>query len=203
MTVRLLIASNNQDKIREFREIFADLPLTLTHPAAEGLTLEPEETGQTFTENAIIKAMAFARATGLLTLADDSGLEVDALGGEPGVHSARYCGTAKDDHAGRYRLVLQKLAESGVPWEQRTARYRCVVAVAVGDRLVGTVEGTVEGYIAYQPKGSGGFGYDPVFYVPEYNCTMAELTPAQKHAISHRGRAARAAIPLLRQALGL
>ena len=143
---------------QEYQEILADLPFQLTQPVAEGLTLDPEETGTTFEENAIIKATAFAQASGLLTLADDSGLEVDALGGEPGVFSARYGDTAKDDHAGRYRLLLDKLAANNVSWAERTARFRCVVAIAFKDRLIGTAQGSVEGVIAYEPKGSGGLG---------------------------------------------
>lgn len=197
MALTLLVATNNRHKLEEFQEILAALPLQLTHPGAEGLALEPAETGATFEENAIIKATAFARASGLPTLADDSGLEVDALAGEPGVFSARYGDTAKDDHAGRYRLLLEKLAARNLSWAERTARFRCVVAVSLPDRLIGTAQGSVEGFIAFEPKGSGGFGYDPVFFIPDMNRTMAELSPAQKHSISHRGRAARAAIPLL------
>jgi XTP/dITP diphosphohydrolase len=195
--MKLLIATNNLNKVQELQEILADLPLAITTPAQEGLTLDPEETGATFEENAIIKACAFAQASGLLTLADDSGLEVDALGGEPGVYSARYGGTAKDDHAGRNRLVLDKLITLNVPWTERTGRFRCVIALATPDRLIGTVQGTVEGYIAYEPKGSNGFGYDPIFFVPEFNQTLAEVPSAQKHSISHRGRAGRAAAKLV------
>ncbi|MDM8530667.1 XTP/dITP diphosphatase [Anaerolineales bacterium HSG25] len=192
---KLLIATNNAHKIEEFQEILADLPYTLTSPKQEGLNLDPEETGTTFEANAIIKAEAFAQASGLLTLADDSGLEVDALDGAPGVYSARYGDTAKDDHVGRYQLLLEQLAD--VPTEQRTARFRCVIALATPNKIVGTVDGAVEGRIATAPKGSGGFGYDPVFFVPELDKIMAELTSAQKHAISHRGRAGKALIPLL------
>ena len=200
---KLLIASNNRHKIEEYQEILADLPLTITYPAAEGIELEPAETGATFEENAIIKASAFARASRLPTLADDSGLEVDALAGEPGVISARYGNTAREDHAGRYRLLLEKLAAKNVAWAERTARFRCVIALAMENKLIGTVQGTIEGFIAYKPKGQGGFGYDPVFFVPEFNLTLAEMTSAQKHSISHRGRAARAAIPLIGQLLKL
>lgn len=195
MTTKLLIATNNPDKIAEYQEIFAKLPLTLTSPAEEGVWLDPDETGATFEENALLKVKEFAAASGLLTLADDSGLEIDTLNGRPGVYSARYGNTAKDDQEGRRQLVLRQMA--AIPWEQRTARFRCVIALALNDRIIGTVDGTVEGYIDYQAKGSGGFGYDPIFYLPEFDCTMAELSSAQKHAISHRGRAARAAIPLL------
>lgn len=197
--MKLLIATNNLNKVQELREILADPPLAITTPAQEGLTLDPEENGTTFEENAIIKAQAFAQASGLLTLADDSGLEVDALGGEPGVYSARYGGTAKDDHAGRNRLVLDKLAALNVPWPERTGRFRCVIALATPEGLLGTVEGVVEGYIAYEPKGSNGFGYDPIFFVPEFNQTLGEAPSPQKHSISHRGRAARAAGLLIAQ----
>src|SRR5262245_59915090 len=128
--LKLLIATNNQNKVRELREILVDLPVGVTYLADEGITLDPEETGITFQENAILKAQAFAQASSLLTLADDSGLEVDALGGEPGVYSARYGGLSKDDHVGRCHLVLNKLAAKNVPWAERTARFRCVIALA-------------------------------------------------------------------------
>jgi XTP/dITP diphosphohydrolase len=197
--VKLLIATNNLHKIGEYQEILAELPVELTYPANEGLTLDPEETGTTFEENALIKARAFVEASGLPTLADDSGLEVDALGGEPGVYSARYGNTARYDQIGRYQLVLDKLTAKNLPWAERTARFRCVVAVARDGGTIDTVEGTVEGFIAYEPQGSGGFGYDPIFYVPEFDRTLAQMTSAEKHRISHRGRAARAALPLIKR----
>ncbi len=201
---KLLIATNNIHKIDEYQEILADLPFTITYPANEGLLLDPEETGTTFEENAIIKAKAFAEASGLLTLADDSGLEVDALRGEPGVYSARYGNSAKDDHAGRCQMVLQKLAALNVPWAERTARFRCVIALATKEKLLGTVEGRVEGFINYEPKGSGGFGYDPIFFFPEFNQTLAEVSSTQKHSVSHRGKAGRAVTALLESSsLGL
>ena len=196
---RLLIATNNAHKLIEYQEIFADLPLTITSLANEGITLDPEETGVTFAENAILKANAFAHASGLPTLADDSGLEIDALNGEPGVYSARYGNTAKDDHVGRYQIVLNKLND--VPWSQRTARFKCVIAISTPTEVIGTVEGTVEGIINFEPLGENGFGYDPVFFIPEFDKTMAQVSSAQKHSISHRGRAARAAIPLIGQVL--
>lgn len=195
--LKLLIASNNHNKVKEYQEILADLPIAVTYLADEGITLDPEETGATFEANAIIKAEAFAATSGLLTLADDSGLEIDALGGEPGVYSARYGGTAKNDHVGRCHLVLNKLAERNVPWEQRTARFRCVIALSVPDQLIGTVDGTVEGIIDYELKGSNGFGYDPIFFVPELNQTLGQAPGAVKHQISHRGRAARAAAEVI------
>lgn len=194
---KLLIATNNPHKLEEYREIFADLPLTITSLAEEGIELEPEETETTFVANAILKAEAFAQESHYLTLADDSGLEVDALNGEPGVYSARYGDTAKDDHIGRYQLVLEKLAAKNVPWAERTGRFRCVVALATQAGLVGTAEGNVEGYITHEPKGQNGFGYDPIFYFPEFEQTLAEVSAAQKHTVSHRGRAARAAVSLI------
>ncbi len=194
---KLLIATNNPHKLDEFREIFSGLPVTLTSLADEGITLDPAETGVTFAENAILKALAFAQVTNLPVLADDSGLEIEALNGEPGVYSARYGDTDKDDHMGRYKIVLNKLAEKDVPWQERTACFRCVIAVATKDGVIGTVQGTIEGFIDYKAKGEGGFGYDPIFFLPDFDKTLAQISSAQKHSISHRGRAARAAIPLL------
>jgi XTP/dITP diphosphohydrolase len=199
---KLLIASNNRHKIEEFGRIFADLPFEVTYPHQEGIELDPAETGQTFEENAIIKAKAFVEATGLLTLADDSGLEVDALDGEPGVYSARYGQTAKDDHVGRYQLVLNKLAALDLPEAARTARFRCVIAVAEPGRHIELAQGAIEGYIAPRPVGQHGFGYDPIFFIPEFNRTMAQLPPEIKNKISHRGRAAQAAIPLIQALSG-
>lgn len=196
---KVLIATNNPHKLAEYREILAGLPVQLTSPGEEGFELDPEETGQSFEENAVLKATAFAEASGLLTLADDSGLEIDALGGEPGIYSARYNNTAKDDHAGRCQVVLKKLAAQQTPWAERTARFRCVIALANREKVFGTVSGAVEGFIALEPKGSGGFGYDPIFFVPELNKNMAELSAKAKHNISHRGRAVRAALPLIKK----
>ena len=184
--MKLLIATNNPGKIREYQELLADLSLELTSPAQEGLDIEVAETGESFAENARLKAIAYAKASGLLTLADDSGLEVDALGGEPGVRSARYAGEGASDEE-RYQLLLEKLKD--VPWEERTARFRCVIAVATPGREVYTAEGSCEGIIAFEPEGEHGFGYDPVFYLPEYGKTMAELPPRVKNKISHRARA--------------
>lgn len=194
---KLLIATNNPGKVQEYQEIYADLSLTLTSLAEERIDLDPAETGKTFEANACLKAAAFAAASDLLVLADDSGLEIDALGGEPGIYSARYGHTAKADEAGRRQLVLEKL--QGVPWERRTARFRCVVALATRVGLVGTAEGTVEGFIAYAEEGNQGFGYDPLFYYPDFGGTLGQILAKQKHQISHRGRAARAAIPLIKQ----
>jgi XTP/dITP diphosphohydrolase len=196
MTRKLLVATHNPGKVREYREILAGLPLEVTYLDAEGITEEVDETGATFAENAILKATAYARLSGLLTWADDSGLEVDALGGAPGVYSARYAGPGASD-ADRYRKLLNALAD--VPWDRRTARFRCTVALAMPEGDVRTADGACEGVIAFGPAGSNGFGYDPVFYMPERDATMAQLDAEVKNVISHRGRAARVAAEILRE----
>jgi len=191
---KLLVATRNQGKVREYQQLLANLPLSITHLDAEGVEMEIRETGSTFADNAVQKAQGYARASGLLTLADDSGLEVDALGGEPGVHSARYAGEEATDEQ-RYRLLLRKL--KNVRWEDRTARFRCVIAVAEPRGEIYTAEGVCEGLIALGPEGEGGFGYDPIFYLPEHDKTMAQLEPVVKNRISHRARAARKIRPVL------
>ncbi len=196
---KLLIATNNQGKIREYAEIFADLPLELTYLSQEGIELDVAETGQTFTENAVLKAQTYAQASGLLTLADDSGLEVDALEGAPGVFSARYAGEGASD-IDRYQLLLRNLSD--VPDGQRQARFRCVTAIALPGGEVYTAEGIYEGEIARAPRGDNGFGYDPVFYMPKWGKTMAELPAETKNRISHRGRAAVGAREILLQLIG-
>jgi XTP/dITP diphosphohydrolase len=196
---KLLIATNNPGKLQEYADLLDGLPVALTSPAQEGLSLAVDESGTTFAENAILKARAYAEASGLPTLADDSGLEVDALGGAPGVRSARYAGEGASDED-RYRLLLHNLRE--VPAEGRTARFRCVVAVVGPEGDVHTAEGRCEGVIGFEPRGTHGFGYDPVFYMPDRGQTMAELPPAVKNRISHRARAAQAALPTLRRLLG-
>ncbi|HIQ05645.1 MAG TPA: RdgB/HAM1 family non-canonical purine NTP pyrophosphatase, partial [Anaerolineae bacterium] len=164
--------------------------LEITSLDTEGIDFEVAETGSTFEENAVQKALAYARASGLWTWADDSGLEVDALGGAPGIHSSRYAGPGAGDED-RYRKLLQAL--DGVPPDRRTARFRCVVAIATPEGEVYTTYGSCEGVIADSPRGQHGFGYDPVFFLPDMGKTMAELSPEKKNEISHRGRAARAA----------
>jgi XTP/dITP diphosphohydrolase len=156
------------------------------------------ETGRTFEENAILKATGYAEQTGLLTLADDSGLEVDALDGRPGVHTARY-GGLRLTVAQRYKRLLEDM--NGVPWPKRTARFRCVMALATPKGVIGTESGVCEGMIALEPAGEGGFGYDPIFYLPEMRKTMAQLPAGEKQRISHRGRAVVAITPLLWQEL--
>ena len=182
------------------------VPFTVTTPREEGIALDVEETGTTFEENAAIKARAFAAASGLMALADDSGLEVDALGGEPGVMSARYAGSNASDED-RVRYLLSKL--EGIEWNRRGARFRSVIAVAQPAQTeeaielfaLETFEGTCEGVIALSPKGAGGFGYDPVFYIPSLRKLMAELTMEEKNSISHRGSAARKAVEYLKKAV--
>ncbi|MEA3345820.1 MAG: XTP/dITP diphosphatase [Chloroflexota bacterium] len=196
--MKLLIATRNRGKLREYEALLAGLELQLVDLTEMGISLEVEETGETFEENAVLKARAYAQASGLLTLADDSGLEVDALGGEPGVRTARYGGRGASDED-RYRLLLRRL--EGVPKGERGARFRCVIAIATPDGELHTAEGVCEGCIAFQPRGSHGFGYDPVFFVPEYGCTMAQLPPEVKNRISHRARAAEGAREILHRLL--
>ncbi len=195
MQPELLLATSNKGKVIEYRRLLADAPCRLVTPAEKGIQAEVEETGQTFHENARLKAAYFAGVSGLLTLADDSGLEVAALGGEPGVRSARYAGEGADSEW-LCSFLLERM--KAVPEGQRAARFRCIIAIAGPGGRVVYAEGECAGIIALKPVGEGGFGYDPVFFLPELRKTMAELTLAEKNAISHRGRAARAAAGLLR-----
>jgi XTP/dITP diphosphohydrolase len=222
--VKLLIATNNNGKQIEFRELLAGWPGEILFPRDLGLSLDVEERGDSFAEIAVLKARAYACASGLPSLADDSGLEVDALDGAPGIYTARYAGPGASD-ADRYRKLLAALGDT--PTERRTARFRCAVALAypggkdadyeiVGDSKtaggqfatsglagdlgpgqVAVAEGTCEGVIAFEPRGEHGFGYDPVFYLPEVGRTMAELSAELKNRISHRARAVQAAQWLL------
>jgi len=187
----LIVATRNPGKLRELRAILAELPLELR--GAEGMP-EVDETGATFAENAELKARAAAEWSGEWALADDSGLEVDALGGAPGVHSNRFAGenTTEQD---RNRRLIELLR--GVPAEHRTARYRAAVALAAPDGRVWVTEGACEGRIVDTPAGEHGFGYDPHFWLPDYDKTMAQLDPALKNRISHRARALAAARDLL------
>lgn len=196
--MRLLIATHNPGKLEEYKELLKELPLELVSLADLGVTMQVEETGTTFVENALLKARAYAKATGLVTIADDSGLEVKALGGAPGVHSARYGGANLSDQE-RYERLLRAMAD--IPRAERKARFRCVIAVAWPDGRCAFVEGTCEGEIAYAPRGEHGFGYDPIFYLPECGRTMAELPPEVKNQISHRAAAARELVALLNRCL--
>jgi len=191
----LLLATTNQHKLEEYRAILSDVPFRLLSITDVQLGLDVKETGTTFAENAELKALAYAQAADLLSLADDSGLEIDALGGAPGVYSARFAGSDAS-YEERFRLILERL--KGLPVEQRTARFRCAITLAEPSGYYRTVEGVLEGVIADAPRGENGFGYDPIFLVPELGKTIAELMPDQKNRISHRGRAAQLARALLK-----
>ena len=191
------MATRNPGKLLELKELLRDIPFYVTSLDETGVSHEVEETGSSFEENALIKAEEYGALSGLLTLADDSGLEVDALGGAPGVTSARYGGLGLSDED-RVLLLLENLRD--VAWEHRSARFRCVIAVAWPSGETQTVTGVVEGVIQYEPKGANGFGYDPVFYLPDLGKTTAELSMEEKNHISHRAQAARRAADLLRSA---
>jgi XTP/dITP diphosphohydrolase len=186
----LVIATGNPGKLREFRALFADLPFDVVGQTDLGV-VAPEETGSTFLENALLKARHAAAATNAAAIADDSGLEVDALDGAPGIYSARYAGVGADDAANNSKLLA---ALSGMPAEARRARYRCVLVFVAGpdDAAPLTAEGVWEGAILDAPRGSAGFGYDPYFWLTELNMTAAELALAEKNRLSHRGCALRA-----------
>ena len=200
--MQLLLATHNRGKRREWMALLDGLDIELLLPDDVGLHGDVEEIGETYTENALLKARTLAAASGLPMLADDSGLEVDALDGAPGVRSARY-------HLGtdevRYRALLTAL--DGVPAEQRGARFRCIAALVIPSeagaetRREFITEGVCEGVIGFASSGEGGFGYDPVFYLPDRGCTMAELSAEEKNRISHRARAAQAMRPILEREL--
>ncbi len=211
----LLIATGNPGKLREYAGLLQDAPFRLVSLRDVGITYEVEETGETFAENAWLKASGYAALSGMLTLADDSGLEVDALGGEPGVRSARYGGDACHSDAERVALLLRNL--EGAPWQKRTARFRCVINVVRpgrertcpnpspegegtgGPTMLASVVGSVAGMIQYLPGGDDGFGYDPVVYLPSFKRTVAQLSLEEKNRISHRGCAAARAMNALAQ----
>ena len=185
---RIIFATGNEGKMKEIREILAELPVEVLSMKEAGIQADIVEDGKTFEENAVIKAKAIAELSGEIVMADDSGLEIDYLNGEPGIYSARYMGEdtsyrIKNNH------LIQRL--EGVPEEKRTARFVCAIAAAFPDKTVWTTEGVVEGIIGYEEKGENGFGYDPIFYLPEYPCTTAQLTEEKKNEISHRGKALR------------
>ncbi len=185
---KLIFATGNEGKMREIRMILADTGYEILSLKEAGIDVDIDENGTTFEENAIIKARTIMEMTGELVLADDSGLEVDAMDKEPGIHSARFAGhdTSYDI---KNQMILDKLI--GVPDEKRTARFVCAIAAAFPDGRIETCRGTMEGRIGYEIKGTNGFGYDPIFYLPEFDCTSAQLTPEQKNSISHRGNALR------------
>ncbi len=191
---RLLIASNNAGKVAEFRHLLRHCGWRIVSPADAGVEIEVEETGESYADNARLKAEAFCRASGLPALADDSGLEVDALGGEPGpLHHVK--GWDGRDQVERIAILLKALRDT----QERTARFRAVIVVALPDGRVLEEDGVCEGVIATSPIGDGGFGYDPVFLLPERGLTMAQLSPAEKNSVSHRAEAARKISARLRE----
>ncbi len=191
----IIFATGNEGKMREIRQIMAGIDVELLSMRQAGIEADIVEDGKNFEENAIIKAKAVAEKTNHIVLADDSGLEIDFLNKEPGIYSARYLG---EDTS--YDIKNANLLErmEGVPDEKRTARFVCAIAAAMPDGEIFTTLGVIEGRIDYEPKGENGFGYDPIFYLPEYGCTSAELSEEKKNAISHRGRALEA----MREELG-
>lgn len=196
---KIIFATGNEGKMKEIRMILEDLGLPVYSMKEAGIEVAIEENGQSFAENAIIKARAVAACLDPLeesiVLADDSGLEVDALHKEPGIYSARYLGE-NTPYTVKNKQIIERL--SGVPDEQRSARFVSAIAAVLPGGEVLTAQGTIEGRIGYEEKGSNGFGYDPIFYVPAYDCTTAELTPEQKNEVSHRGKALREMKQLLK-----
>ena len=195
--MKLILASNNVNKLREFRQLVEGLDIELLSQKEAGCDFEVDENGSTFEENAFLKASAVTKATGLAAVADDSGLCVDALNGEPGIYSARYGAGHASSDSERYRYLLGKMKNI----TDRSARFVCCISCTFPDGRIITARGECEGEILTAPKGSGGFGYDPVFHPLCSDKGMAELTPEEKNAISHRGNALRAFIPLLREAV--
>ena len=193
---KILLATNNRAKVKEYAKLLQGIPYRIVSLEDMHISEQVEETGTSFEENAILKAKRYAEMSGLTTIADDSGLEVDALGGEPGVRSARYAGEGSSDKE-RIDFLLKKLAD--VPWEKRHAQFRCVIAIAYPDGKVQICQGQCRGILTFKPLGDNGFGYDPVFYLPDLHKTMAELSMKEKNAISHRGKAAEEARKALQQ----
>ena len=183
---KMIFATGNEGKMREVRMILGDLGAEILSLKEAGIQAEAEENGTTFEENAVIKAKEIMEKTGALVLADDSGLEVDALNGEPGIYSARYMGHETSYHIKNKNLIERLEGKTG---EERSARFVCAIAACFPDGRRKTVRAAMEGRIGYEEKGENGFGYDPIFYLPEYGCTSAELSMEEKNRISHRGKA--------------
>ena len=199
MLRKLLLATNNKAKVREYRSLLRALPFELVTLSEQGINTVVSEVGESLEENAELKAVAFSAESQLTALADDSGLEVDVLGGEPGPVSARCAGEGASDEE-RVEYLLARLED--VPWQKRSARFRCVIAIATPEGKVGFCSGECPGMITFEPRGEEGFGYDPIFYLPALNKTMAELTLEVKNTVSHRGEAARK-VPSVLARLGL
>ena len=185
---RMIFATGNENKMKEIREILGALPLEILSMKEADVSADIVEDGKTFEENALIKARTICKLAGEMVLADDSGLEIDYLNKEPGIYSARYMGEDTSYHI-KNKSLIDRL--EGVPDEKRTARFVCAIAAVFPDGKELVVRGTVEGIIGYEEKGENGFGYDPIFYLPERGCTTAELPPEEKNSISHRGNALR------------
>ena len=197
--MRIVFATGNANKVREIKAILADLNMKVLSMKEAGVYAEAEENGTTFAENAMIKAKDIAaKVSDAIVMADDSGLVVDALNGEPGIYSARYMGE-DTPYSIKNANTIERL--EGIPVEGRSARFVCAIAAVLPDGRVLSSEGTIEGYIGYEERGNGGFGYDPIFMVPEYGCSTAELSAEAKNAISHRGKALNAMKILLQDAL--
>jgi XTP/dITP diphosphohydrolase len=193
---KLLIATNNRGKLKEFQDLLKDIGIELITPADINLDLEIEEDGATYVENAVKKASAFAKASRLISLADDSGLEVDALDGAPGLYSKRYSPKPNASDADRRIYMIENLKEKHRPWK---AHFHATIAIATSEKDVQVVEGNCYGEIIPQERGTGGFGYDPIFLFPELNKTMAELEMQEKNRLSHRAKAVMNAIPILKK----
>ena len=193
---KLLIATNNKGKVKELQDLLKDTGIVIVTPADINLNLEVEEDGTTYAENATRKAIAFAHASGLVSLADDSGLEVDALNGEPGLYSKRYSPKPNASDTDRRAYMVEKLKDKPHPW---TAHFHATIAIATPDKDVHVVEGNCYGEIIPEGCGTGGFGYDPIFLLPELGRTMAELEMEEKNRLSHRARAVMNAIPILKK----
>lgn len=195
--IEIVVATRNKGKLREIGQLLSDLPVKLLAADEAGVP-DIEESGGTFEENAVHKAITAAKASGMLAIGEDSGLEVDALDGKPGVFSSRFAGPDATDED-RNQLILSML--EGVPFERRTARYRAAAALATPEGLVGVSEGVCEGLIAERPAGTNGFGYDPIFYYPPFGCTMGQAAPEMKNRVSHRSKALAGLLPILRRLL--
>lgn len=199
MEHKIVFATSNEGKMREIREILVDLGMDILSIREAGVQVTIVEDGAGFEENAVIKAKAVWEKTGGIVLADDSGLEIDWLGGEPGIYSARYMGEHTSYEIKNWNLIHRL---DGVTEEKRTARFACVIAAVLPDGRVLTTKGIMEGHIAYEPAGEGGFGYDPILMLPEYGMTSAEITMEEKNKISHRGKALKAMKERLREEIG-
>lgn len=199
MLRKLLLATNNRAKVREYRSLLQGLPFELVTLAEQGITTAVREVGESLEENARLKAVVLAAESQLVALADDSGLEVDVLGGEPGHLSARYAGDRASDKE-RISYLLARL--KGIPWEKRSARFRCVIAIATPEGRIELCSGDCRGLITFEPRGKEGFGYDPIFYFPGLGKAFADLSFDDKNRVSHRGKAARE-VPSVLARLGL